>query len=1192
MRDPQPPREDRPESRRPPILKAREAGVLAHITSLPGHEGMGSLGEEAHAFVDLLAEAGQRLWQILPLNPTHGDGSPYSALSSFAGGEHVISLAVLADQGWLDRGRLEPLRRLDPRRIDFGTVLPLRRALITEAARNFLDRADHDARALLAGFEARSRHWLDDYALFRALLEVHDWADWTTWPAGLRDRDGDALAAARTEYQARIALIRVQQYFFDSQWQALRAHAARRNVALFGDIPIYAAQTSADVWCAPWLFDLDETGKPLSVAGCPPDMMAAAGQRWGNPTYDWAAMERDGFAWWIARLRHTLDNYDLVRIDHFRAFASYWRIPAEHADAVQGRWVEAPGEKLFTALEREFGHLPFVAEDLGFITPDVYALRDQFGLPGMHIIQYELEAEPLAPEAAPGAFRANSTAYFGNHDNETAMGWLLRQRDTLTAGEIARRPIMRDALHAIEPHWALNRLTLAAGSDLAILQMQDMIGLDGSHRMNVPGTIGGNWAWRFQWADAPLAVWQRLARETADSGRAPSRGEVPEVLAPFLREVETEFLARQHPVTGLMPAGPAHNSHGDYSHAWVRDNCYCMLAIRACAAACRRAGLEQRACALDARAGRLMRGLLAAMKRQEARVLRFLETGDPADALHAKFDMATGDTVSGDHDWGHLQFDATALFLLLSVDAAASGLTVLSDPSDARFLLLLRDYVALAWRRGDFGTWERGDKRNNGRVERHSSSMGLVRAALLALNHASFRLADGRGWSPPRLDPQIHRLFEEALAGALPEESAGKEIDAGLLAIIGFPGYATRDDAMDREIRQRMGEVLWGPYGAVRFLRDGHQSPLEVRERLHYEAGELAGFAGLECQWPLFFAFEALDSAMAGDASGAAAWIKRLEAACVPASEGEWLRVPELYALDRDSVSAERAAPHSQDRRPNDNIPLYWGQSLYLCARLLLAGLITPGDLDPTGRRDRASVTPPANVPVPALQLLLARGLWLRPPGPGRGWCHALTPGVLDDGDLGRVPEEFLAALVENPRIREDRSVIGLDLGPLMAGGRTLLQRSGSEPSLAMVTGSEADGNAIKDWRQWRRDRGALLAVGGAFSEGVHSALARCAGIRVSAGAAIDSRLARADHTPRERAFALLLLQGLGSEDELAARSLAIETLAMFCASDLVLAGMLDPASLVAACGGVEALADRPARDVRARLAKALAQMA
>lgn len=1186
-----------PQPRRAPILKARQAGVLAHITSLPGNEGMGSLGEEAYAFVDLLAEAGQSLWQILPLNPTHGDGSPYSALSSFAGGEHVISLNLLADQGFLAHDRLEDLNRLDPRRVQFGTVLSLRRALIAEAAENFLARADGNARAQTAAFEARAGHWLGDYALFRALLEAHSWADWTEWPAGLRRRDPEALAAARSAYKDRIARIHVEQYFFDSQWQALRAYAASKDVALFGDIPIYAAQTSADVWCAPHLFDLDGLGKPRSVAGCPPDMMAADGQRWGNPTYDWAAMEKEGFAWWIARLRHTLGTYDLVRIDHFRAFASYWKIPADHMDAVGGHWVSAPGEALFSALEREFGHLPFIAEDLGFITPDVYALRDRFGLPGMHIIQYEIEAEPSAspnvPGADPRAYRANSTAYFGNHDNETALGWLVRNRDQFTADEIARRPLLSHALVSTEPHWALNRLTLASGSDLAILQMQDIIGLDGSHRMNVPGTIGGNWAWRFQWAEAPRPVWQRLARETVESGRARAGEAVPAMLDAFLREVETEFLARQHPVTGLMPAGPAHNVHGDYSHAWVRDNCYCMLAIRASAAACRRAGFERRAKTLDAHAARLMRGLLSAMRLQEARVLRFLETCDPADALHAKFDTATGAAVSGDHEWGHLQFDATAVFLLLCIDASASGLTILRNRGDAQFLLLLRDYIALAWCCGDFGTWERGDKRNNGRVERHSSSMGLVRAALRALDKAVFRFPDGQSWSPPPLDPKIHMLFDEALSGVLPEESAGKEIDAGLLAVVGFPGYATTDAAMEREVKARISEELSGPWGAARFLRDGHQSPLEIPGRLHYEPGELARFAGLECQWPLFFAFEALDAAMAGDHIRAADRIARLEAISVPGpgSGGQgcdWLRVPELYALDPESAAAERAAPNSQARKPNDNVPLYWGQSLYLCARLLLGGLITPDDLDPLGRRQINGCNPTGLVKVSALERLLARGLWLRPPGTGRDWWNVLTPHVLEEPHLRAVSEDFLETFVQSPGIRDNRAVIGLDLGPLVAGGMALVERLDT----VISPGNAGHPGDDPDWRQWRADRGALMAAGGDFAVGVHAALARCAGVRFTQGAWLESRLALADHTPRERAFALQLLQGLGAIGDVVSRGLAIEALAAFCASDIRLREGLDLMVLVDICGGVDALADRPPPELRDRLAKALAQMA
>jgi len=555
------------------VLQGRASGVLAHVTSLPGEEGLGALGREAFRFVDRLWEAGQRVWQILPLNPVQADGSPYAALSSFAGAEHVISLALLAEEGWLARSELAPLAALDPRRINFAQALPRRRALLQQAAQRFLAAGGSPA---LAQFLERSRKpWLADYALFRALQEAHGGACWSDWPAPLRMRAPQALEEARRTHAARIAAIEVEQFWFEQQWRALRAHATARGVVLFGDVPIYVAQNSADVWCAPHLFKLGADGKPLAVAGCPPDHLAPTGQRWGNPVYDWAANQQEDFAWWTARMARAFDWYDLVRIDHFRAFASYWEIPASCPDATEGTWVPAPGQALFTHLRGQFAALPVVAEDLGFITPDVYALRDAFGFPGMRIIQYELEQEPLVPEAAPTAYPACSVAYIGNHDNDTAIGWLDGQRAGLSPEAAAARPVLAAALASPEPHWLLNRVALEAGSDLAVLQMQDLLGLGAQHRTNIPGTTTDNWEWRFAWEDLPAGLWARLRRETAAAGRAPAQPQRPahgSQLAALLDEVDEEFLARQDPRSGLLPAGPARNRHGDYSHAWVRDN--------------------------------------------------------------------------------------------------------------------------------------------------------------------------------------------------------------------------------------------------------------------------------------------------------------------------------------------------------------------------------------------------------------------------------------------------------------------------------------------------------------------------------------------------------------------------------------------------------------------------------------------
>lgn len=1173
----------------------RASGVLTHITSLPNDEGIGSLGQEAFDFIDQLAEAGQRVWQILPLNPTQNDGSPYAALSSFAGAEHVISLKRLEEQGLLEADECAPLRQLDARKIDFTLALPMRRHLVALAASRFVARADAQALAQLAAFRAKAGPlWLDDYALFRALLEVHAWADWSDWPAPLRARAPEALAKAKAAHEERITNIVIEQFFFDQQWQALRAHAQARNIALFGDMPIYVAQTSADVWCAPHLFHLDAHGKAISVAGCPPDMMAANGQRWGNPTYDWAAMQADGFAWWIARMRHMLDAYDLVRIDHFRAFASYWQIPAQDVDASGGMWVPAPGEALFNTLRQAFGDLPVVAEDLGFITPDVYALRDAFDFPGMHIIQYDLEEEPLRPEQHPQAYRARSVAYFGNHDNATALGWLEAQTQGLQPEVLAKRPLLQAARQADAPHWALNALALHSGSALAILQMQDVLGLGAEHRMNVPGTASGNWHWRYAREDVHPADWARLGEMTEASGRAPNLAmeftRAPLALRDLLEELDYEFLARQHPATGLLPAGPAHNGHGDYSHAWVRDNCYCVMAIWAGAAAARRAGLPARAAHYEARAIAVLRGLLQAMQRQADKVARFCASGSPRDALHAKYDATNGLPISGDADWGHLQLDATSLFLLVCADMTGAGLRIIRNQNEAQFLASLADYVTLAWRCGDYGMWERGDKRNIGAVERNMTSLGLAKAALHTLPELVFPLEDSV--VPARIAPRpphVLALFDCALCGVLPEESVSKETDAGLLAVIGYPGYACHAfPERAQATREAIASRLSGHYGAVRFLLDGHQSVYEHPHRLHYEPGELARFAGIECQWPLFIAFEAMDAAMAGDQAATQAALARLEAVAEPGAK--WKRIPELFMLSPQNAEAERARPGSQPRSSNDNLPLYWAQSLYLGARLLHGGWIRPDDLDPLGRRH----APPAALALApsldnALQHVLAHGLLVRD---GKGeWHDALSPRAVDGSGFEDIPASLthgLACRAGDWRARFAGGVIALDLPALAALGDGTLARLEAGPDLKAALGMQTG----HDWPQWRTDRGALCPVGGAFAAMLWGALDRCTGLSFGRGQRLDAALCRADHTRNERAFAHRLLMAItdGPWDARSClvRALMLEAISAFVAGPYQMAGDLDLVHCIEAAGGADALGPLSPAAVRARIAAVL----
>lgn len=500
----------------------RRSGVLAHITSLPSREGLGVLGASARRFVDFLAQAGQSVWQILPLNAVGRDGAPYSALTSFAGANHVISLEELAADGWLNTADLAPLAALPAGRMELAKVLAIRAPLLAKAAEAFKAEATGAQRAEFEEFRSKNTDWLEDYALFRALLEAHDWRDWSAWSAPLRDREPLAIAAAREAQTARIEAIAIEQFFFDRQWRELRAYSNSKGIEIFGDLPIYVAQTSADVWTAPHFFNLTPDGKPITVAGCPPDAFSDQGQRWGNPTYAWEKMAADGFSWWLARMRRALALYDLVRVDHFRAFASYWDIPAADDHARNGVWVKAPGAELFSRFRAEFGDIPIVAEDLGFITPDVYELRDAFDLPGMRILQFELESEPLIGAAAPPAFPARSVAYLGNHDNDTAMGFVANVTPRVLADPPEKRPLLRAALASPAPHWALLDILMGSGSDLAIAQMQDLLGLDGKHRTNIPGTIDGNWAWRFDWDEVAPSVSEKLRDLTAKHRRLAS----------------------------------------------------------------------------------------------------------------------------------------------------------------------------------------------------------------------------------------------------------------------------------------------------------------------------------------------------------------------------------------------------------------------------------------------------------------------------------------------------------------------------------------------------------------------------------------------------------------------------------------------------------------------------------------------
>ena len=483
----------------------RRAGILLHPTSLPGPWGSGDIGPEARNFVDFLAASGQTIWQMLPLGPTHHHRSPYQCLSVHAGDPQLISPDDLMARGWLGEGEARPAA---------GDIFDYRRGLLEKAFQGFKRHACEAEREQLAQFKEANRDWLPDFSLYQALRKEHQGRDWSQWPAPLRDREERALQVARLRLGADIDQICFEQFVFFSQWQALKAYANERGILMFGDLPIFIAYDSADVWAERQYFELDGSGWPLVVAGVPPDYFSETGQRWGNPHYRWQAMEADGFAWWRRRIDMQLRLFDMIRIDHFRGFQAYWEIPAEEETAMNGRWVEAPGEQLFATLRAHYGVLPFVAEDLGIITAEVTALRERFKLPGMKILQFAFDGNPGNPYL-PHNHERNAVVYTGTHDNDTPLGWYQRM------DEPARR-LLHDYLGSSGEAmpWPLIRLALSSVAVTAIVPMQDVLELGSEHRMNTPGTTEGNWSWRFQWEQLPEGVAERLRHLTGLYGRS------------------------------------------------------------------------------------------------------------------------------------------------------------------------------------------------------------------------------------------------------------------------------------------------------------------------------------------------------------------------------------------------------------------------------------------------------------------------------------------------------------------------------------------------------------------------------------------------------------------------------------------------------------------------------------------------
>lgn len=472
--------------------------MLLHLTSLPGGCGSGDLGPQAYRFIDWLVKCGVSVWQMLPITPAGADGSPYLSNSVHAGDVSLISLDLLVREGWLDAAYLESF---DPD----GDIVAWRGEGLRQAWAGFTRHAIPEVRSAYNAFIQGQSDWLDEYALYQALHVAQGHAPWQAWPEPLRRRDPRALSDARHKLGEAIEIVFFQQFMFFWQWHALKTYANRAGVLLFGDMPIFVAADSAEVWVQPACFNLDEAGCPRTVAGVPPDYFSATGQYWGNPLYAWEYMRKDGFMWWKARLESVLGLFDLVRIDHFRGFDACWSIPAEDSTAENGQWEAAPGVDLFDALQRRFGHLPVVAEDLGTLSPSVHALRERYQFPGMRILQFAFDGGVENPYL-PCNHKVNAVVYTGTHDNSTTRGWFEAMDD-------GQKEYIYEMLGRPEEEmpWALTRSALASVARLAVIPMQDVLGMGDEARMNTPGTAQGNWQWRFEWDDISESISVRFS---------------------------------------------------------------------------------------------------------------------------------------------------------------------------------------------------------------------------------------------------------------------------------------------------------------------------------------------------------------------------------------------------------------------------------------------------------------------------------------------------------------------------------------------------------------------------------------------------------------------------------------------------------------------------------------------------------
>jgi len=503
------------------MANVRRSGILLHPTSLPGRWGIGDLGTAAYTFVDFPAAAGQQLWQVMPLGPTGYGDSPYQGFSAFAGNPLLISFDLLLEQGLLAPEDLAGVPTFGNDSIDYGAVIPFKLEVLRRSFERFKALATPEQRQAFADFRAEQRGWLADYTLFAAIKEAHGGANWNTWERAIARREPSVIGewASRLSYQTEFQAY--MQFMFFEQWRRLKAYANERGIHIIGDIPIFVAYDSTDVWANRNLFELDDDGNPTVVAGVPPDYFSATGQLWGNPLYRWDVIARQGYRWWIERFRATLTLVDIARIDHFRGFAAYWEVPASEETAINGRWVQGPGEALFQAVRQALGStstslstgLPIIAEDLGVITPDVEALRGNLGFPGMKVLQFAFGGDADSPYL-PHNYTPHCIVYTGTHDNDTTLGWW----NTVTPSDRHHVQLYlgRDGS---DIGWDFIRLALASVAEMAVVPMQDVLNLGSEGRMNTPGSAGGNWGWRYSEAMLTVDLAERLRSLTEIYGR-------------------------------------------------------------------------------------------------------------------------------------------------------------------------------------------------------------------------------------------------------------------------------------------------------------------------------------------------------------------------------------------------------------------------------------------------------------------------------------------------------------------------------------------------------------------------------------------------------------------------------------------------------------------------------------------------